>query len=81
MMKVMCISDGWNPAPEAAHEPRPEIGDIDTVVKDFVFCEGRYYELDRFPNVYYGATMFAIISDPSADELIEETTIAEPLTA
>ena len=78
MFRVICISNNWDPAPEAAHEPRPDIGDIDTVVKDFMFCGGLYYELERFPEVYYGAKMFAILPDQSAEVVEEELVNLQP---
>jgi hypothetical protein len=81
-MRVVCISDKWEAAPEAAHEPKPEIGDFDTVVKELKHdLYGLFYELERFPDVYYGADMFATLPDATAEDMQEEetATIHEPV--
>lgn len=72
VMRVICISNKWEPAPEAVNDPRPEIGDIDTVVKDFMHDSHRFYEIERFRDTYYGAEMFATLPDTPA-EVVEET--------
>ena len=78
----MCINDKWVAGFDNAHKPAPYVGDIDVVFNEEMDTEiGMvFYQLERFgPDCWYRSDMFAILPDPSADELVEETTIAEPV--
>jgi hypothetical protein len=83
IMRVVCINDQWSPSPSAIDNPRPRIGDIYTVTDEVYVPKfgGVFYEFEDYPDCFYYKAMFVELPDPSADELIEETTIAETLTA
>ena len=74
----MCINDKWEAAKGCEHHPFPNIGDIDIVVKEFYvnIFDAWFYELERFPGIYYGTHMFATLPDTPA-EVIEEPEMME----
>lgn len=72
-MKVMCIEPIVNIADGCHNWPRPEVGDIDTVVKQKTIQGHLYYGLERFEaRNGFLAECFATLPDTPA-EVIEET--------
>jgi hypothetical protein len=74
MFKVMLVKPFTDVKPEYKNAPRPEIGDIDEVTDEIENKGDTYYRLARFGIDYaYQSKLFAIVPEPSADDMQEET--------
>lgn len=74
-MRVICIAPIDTAVKSKENEPRPSIGDVDTVLKEIQWFGIVYYELERFGEGNgYRSDCFAILSDP--EEVIEEPELA-----
>jgi hypothetical protein len=74
-MRVMLILPFTDVNPEFKHAPRPEIGDVDEVMREMRHDEtgDLYYHLARFGRFYaYQANLFATLPDITADEMEEK---------
>ena len=81
-MKVLCVKKPLIGQDGRMDYPSPEVGDEDTVVGDKTVDGKLFYKLERFPkNLSYLSSYLAILPDSTDDELEEEETIAEPITA
>jgi hypothetical protein len=53
--------------------PRPQVGDIDIVTEEKESVDGfKFYSLERFgKDLFYWSELFAILPEPSADDMAE----------
>lgn len=71
-MKVICVSRIKDCEPGMEQAPRPEVGDIDEVIKTVCRYEQMYYILERFKMVAaYLSVHFAMLPD-QPEEVIEQ---------
>jgi hypothetical protein len=73
-MKVMCITEDWVTIRGTGHEPRPNFGEVDDVIGDFVHDDEQYYFLARFGTEHaYGKRHFVSLSEIDEVEMTSES--------
>jgi hypothetical protein len=71
-MQVRCMKAIVKAQPGAELNPRPEVGDVDTVTDEFMRNNRLYYSLERFgDNNGYLASCFATLPTEDQEKEIE----------